>query len=321
VSLEELDADLSERAPRGIFTGVHDDDLAKEEPLLAYAQAQGYVPIALPDEGILWASPIAAWDDRIALGAIELPNTAAQPGEQILTTLHLQAMQPITSNLNVLVRLVNPSGQEAARSEGWPWGRATSTWQPGEVWPDGHTLSIAADAAPGPYRVEVSFYDPATLDLLGSPATAGHLVIAEPQPEDPAPAPLAQFGDGIVLSGAVVPQEGWQPGATQVLDLTWLAETANRGRYTVFLHFIGPTGTLAAQGDQEPWQGAYPTDAWLAGVPARDRYQLALPEDMPGGEYSLVVGLYDPVTQQRLPLIRNGSAVGDSYRLAAIRVP
>jgi hypothetical protein len=319
--LEELDADLAARPPRGVFTGVHDDDLAKEEPLLAYAQAQGFVPVSLPDEGTLWASPVFSWGDYIRLGAAELPKIAVQPGDQLLTTLHLQAMQPITANLNVLVRLLDPSGQEAARSEGWPWGRATSTWQPGEVWPDGHTLSIAADAAPGPYRVEVSFYDPATLELLGSPATVGHVVVAEPQHDAAVEAPLAQFGDGIVLTGASVPQEGWQAGATQTVDLTWLAETAKRGRYTVFLHFIGPSGTPAAQGDQEPWQGAYPTDAWLASVPARDRYQLTLPEDLPGGDYSLVVGLYDPATQQRLPLIRNGSAVGDSYQLAAVQVP
>ena len=45
---------------------------------------------------------------------------------------------------------------------------------------------------------------------------------------------------GLRWSRADVPAEGWQAGATQTVDLTWLAGAPTRGRYTVFLHFIGP---------------------------------------------------------------------------------
>ena len=320
-SLVELEAGLAAQPPRGIFTGLHDNDAEEEAPLLAYAQAQGYVPIALPEEGTLWASPLVTWGGRIRLGAADLPKKQVQPGSEVLATMHVQAVQPITSNLNVLVRLVDAGGQELARSEGWPWGRATSTWPLGEVWPDGHTLPIPAEAAPGPYRVEMNFYDPGTLELAGDAATVGYVVVGEEDAESPAqPAPV-QFGDGITLLRADVPAEGWQPGATQTVDLTWLAETPERGRYTVFMHFIGVSGTPVAQGDQEPWQGAYPTDAWLAGVPAVDQYRLALPEDLPSGEYALVVGLYDPATQQRLPVVRDDKPAGDSFTLDTIQVP
>ena len=120
--------------------------------------------------------------------------------------------------------------------------------------------------------------------------------------------------------GANVPAQGWQAGADQTVTLTWLAETPTRGRYTVFLHLFGPDGTPVAQGDQEPWRGAYPTNAWLIDVPAADEYHLALPESLPAGAYSLAVGLYDPVTQQRLPLLQNGKAAGDSYLLAEVKV-
>jgi hypothetical protein len=321
VGLDELEADLAAQPPRAIFTGLHDNDAEEEAPLLAYARAQGYVPIALPEEGILWASPLVTWGDQIRLGAADLPVEQVQPGSEMLVTMHLQALQPIASNLNVLVRLVDAGGQEVARSEGWPWGRATSSWPLGEVWPDGHRLQIPAGAVPGPYRVEMNFYDPDTLELVDDPATVGYVVVGEESPENPVQPAQAEFGDGITLARAEVPAEGWQPGATQTVDLTWLAETPERSRYTVFLHFIGQDGTPAAQGDQQPWQGAYPTDAWLVGVPATDRYQLALPEDLPSGEYVLVVGLYDPATQQRLPLLRDGKPVGDSFTLNTVRVP
>ena len=268
VALDELAADLAARPPRGILTGLDDSDADEEAPLVAYAQNQGYVPIALPDEGTLWASPLVTWGDTVRLGAADLPKQAAAPGSEVLATLHLQAAQPITRNLNVLVRLVDAGGQELVRSEGWPWGRATSTWKVGDVWPDGHTFHIPAGAQPGPYRVEVSFYDPATLASLGDAATVGYVVIGAPSAAAGEMPVLAQFSDGIALMQAEVPQGGWQAGAAQEVDLTWRADTSARGRYTVFMHFIGPSGTPAAQGDQEPWQGTYPTNAWLQGVPA-----------------------------------------------------
>jgi hypothetical protein len=325
VGRDELAADLATQPPRAILTGLDNSDVEEEAPLRASAEAQGYVPIALPDEGTLWTSPVASWGDRIRLGAAGLPTTAVAAGDDVLVTLHLQAYAPITANLNVLVRLVDAGGQELARSEGWPWGRATASWPMGEVWPDGHTLAIPPTAASGPYRVEVSFYDPATLELLGAPATVGHVLVALPGGSTARVpgviTPLAEFGDGITLLAAEVPPGAWAPGAEQEVQLTWQATTPTRGRYTVFLHLIGPDGTPAAQGDQEPWQGAYPTDAWLSAVPARDAYRLALPPDLPPGDYTLVAGLYDPSTGQRLPRLQGGQVDGDSYPLASVRVP
>jgi hypothetical protein len=87
-------------------------------------------------------------------------------------------------NLNILVRLVGADGQEYWRAEGWPWGSATSNWQPDEVWPDGHPLSVPADAPPGCYQVEMSFYNPEGFEPLGSPVTVGQLWVGD----DPAPA-------------------------------------------------------------------------------------------------------------------------------------
>ena len=169
-------------------------------------------------------------------------------------------------------------GPGAARSEGWPLGRATSTWEVGDVWPDGHTFAIPAAAASGPYRAEVSFYDPATLALLGDAATVGHVVIGAPAGANGEGPALAQFGDSIALAQADVPQAGWQAGTTQAVDLTWLAQAPTRGRYTVFLQLIGPAGSPVAQGDQEPWQGTYPTEAWLA---ARARHRSLSPRAAP----------------------------------------
>ena len=49
-----------------------------------------------------------------------------------------------------------------------------------------------------------------------------------------------------------------------------------------------------------------------------DSYTLALPADLPAGEYQILAGLYDPVSGQRLPLVRAGEVVGDAYAVATI---
>lgn len=307
--------------PRSIFTGVHDSDSVEEEPLVAYAGSHGYVPVPEEDAAVLWSQPLANWGDAVHLGTLDLPLQPVVPGSELLLTLYLQALQPLDRNWNVLVRLVAPDGTtDLARSEGWPWGRPTMEWKPGEVWPDGHTMVIPGDATPGPYRVEVSFYDAQTLDLLGGgPATIGYVVVADPAAKPGPMVPLAHFGKCIELLGVDVPQDRWAGGTVQTVQLKWQRTSATCGRYTMFVHLAGPQG-LAAQRDQELLQGFYPTNAWLPLAPVSDRYALELPAGLATGDYQLLVGLYDPVTGERLPVVQNGEIVGDAYPAATIQV-
>ena len=318
LGLDDLPAALAAEPPRAIYTGLHDNDTESEAPFLAYAQEHGYVPIAMPDDATLWVAPVAAWDDLIRLGAVELPHRPVQPGEAVVATFYLQSAGPLEQNLNVLVRVVDPAGNELVRSEGWPWGRPTSTWPLDEVWPDGHVLQIPPDAPSGPYRIEMDFYTPGTLDHLGETAVVGYLYVGqESEPVDE----LARFADGIQLLTAEVPADGWTAGTEQRLRLHWAADAAYRGRYTVFAHLLGPDGTLTAQGDQEPLGGFYPTDAWLPHLPVEDEYTLSLPTTINPGAYRLVVGLYDPSTGARLPLLDQGHPNGDALEIGRIEIP
>lgn len=171
---DELIAQLAVTAPRALLVGLENDDVALETPLVTWAQRQGYVPLALPDEGTLWVSPLAEWGGAIRLGAHTVP-LVMQPGTSADVVFYLQNIQPLSTNLNRLVRLVGADGQEYWRAEGWPWGAATSNWQPGDVWPDGQPLAVPAQAPVGCYRVELSFYDPETFDPLGETVTVGHV--------------------------------------------------------------------------------------------------------------------------------------------------
>ena len=48
-------------------------------------------------------------------------------GDELLITLYLLKSAEINRNLNVLVRVVDAEGNEAARSEGWPYGASTQS--------------------------------------------------------------------------------------------------------------------------------------------------------------------------------------------------
>ncbi len=67
--------------------------------------------------------------------------------------------------------------------------------------------------------------------------------------------------------------------------------------------------SLEAQQDAQPLQGEYPTQFWEMGEKIRDSHRLHLPWTLPGGTYSLRVGLYDLATGARLAIAESEPAV------------
>jgi hypothetical protein len=70
--------------------------------------------------------------------------------------------------------------------------------------------------------------------------------------------------------------------------------------YHVFLHLLGPDGTLVTQSDGVPADWRRRTTGWLPGEFVVETRTLTLPTDAPLGEYTLWAGMYDPVTGDRL---------------------
>lgn len=306
--------------PRALLVGGEADDRQAEQPLIALAQTQGYVPVEVLDKNTLWLSPLAQWGNAIRLGAQTLPRTTVAPGQTIQATFYLQNSAPIAQNLNELVRFVGIDGQELLRSEGWPWGSATSTWRQGEVWPDGHTFTIPTTAQPGIYRVEISFYDPATLDTLGDAVPVDYLVVAQPG-VNPASLPtIAEFGQQLALQQATILTTTLKPGDSLTAHWSWTTQTRPTADYTIFTHLVGADNQPVAQHDQPPLNGFFPTHFWRPGYLIDDRLTLTIPTATPRGDYQLVIGLYDSITLTRLPITHNGQGVGDSLTVATIHI-
>ncbi|MCA9916921.1 MAG: hypothetical protein KC445_03170 [Anaerolineales bacterium] len=125
------------------------------------------------------------------------------------------------------------------------------------------------------------------------------MALIEPGTMQPVAAPLAH---NIALRGyEVAPQPG-QSGEPLTLTLYWQATDSVEFSYTVFNHLVAPDGTLVAQQDGLPVQGQLPTTCWLPDELILDLHTLALPADLPNGRYTLMTGLYDSISGQRLPL-------------------
>jgi len=81
------------------------------------------------------------------------------------------------------------------------------------------------------------------------------------------------------------------------------------GRWKVFVHLVDESGKLAAQDDSEPVGNLWPTNLWRPGDAIRDEHVIALAANLPPGEYTLQVGMYDAQTSARLRIASGGDTV------------
>ncbi|MBI3958455.1 MAG: hypothetical protein HY328_06570 [Chloroflexi bacterium] len=128
-----------------------------------------------------------------------------------------------------------------------------------------------------------------------------------------------RFGDPawVRLNGYGLPKEV-TPGGALLVALEWESLRPVTKDYRVFVHLLDASGTKLAQRDGQPVLWLRPTSGWQPGERIVDRYGLLLPADLPPGEYSVTVGLYDPETGERQP---SSAGPGDfAIQLGPVRV-
>lgn len=103
----------------------------------------------------------------------------------------------------------------------------------------------------------------------------------------------ARFGDVIVLESYALSNDIVSAGDALQLQLTWVADETPTTRYKVFLQLLNSDGVLVAQRDSEPAGGLSLTTNWQADTPIVDNHALVIPPDLPAGDYTLILGLYD----------------------------
>ena len=126
------------------------------------------------------------------------------------------------------------------------------------------------------------------------------------------------FGGEIVLESYATNADSVIAGDLLLARLDWRTRQAIDKRYAVALQLLDAAGVLVAQRDSQPSGGAQPTSSWQADDMIVDRHALAIPADLPSGEYSLILALYDAANPlNRLPVDDADHAVLGAIQVVA----
>lgn len=177
-------------------------------------------------------------------------------------------------------------------------------------------------------RLQALFAGQGTVARIVHPPTGATLFAAYRVPAGVQPAYAAQpvgasFGP-LALKGAAVDPAQPRPGEALTVRLIWQAGAAPPADYTVFVHLYAPgqeDQSLAAQSDQAPCGGAYPTSRWEAGEIVVDEHTLVVPPDFAAQTAVLAAGVYSWPSLERLPLqAETGVLPGERLRLAELPI-
>ncbi|MDJ0753450.1 MAG: hypothetical protein QNJ45_08025 [Ardenticatenaceae bacterium] len=104
-----------------------------------------------------------------------------------------------------------------------------------------------------------------------------------------------------------------------VINIQWQLISAVDAYPTVFVHLRDQSGQIVAQSDSPPVQGTYPVANWPADFVINDTHRLTLPADLPSGDYSIAVGLYQPDTRDRWTAVdEEGAALADQQVISPV---
>ncbi len=234
-----------------------------------------------------------------------------RPGETVEVKLLWQARTDPGEDFLPELRLIGPQGEtqtvwiEKPVSGLYP----TAWWRAGEWVIDPHSVPVPAAAATGVHRLALRLIRAAdgqplewrpgqTSVDLGSIEVVGRAHHYEPT--TPRYVQRAILDSQVELIGYDLSETRCAPGSTLEVRLHWHALQTPDRSYWAFVHLLDGSGTIVAQHDGAPGEGEFPTSGWLPGEYLIDLHRLALPGELSEGEYRLEVGLYDPVTRQRL---------------------
>lgn len=119
------------------------------------------------------------------------------------------------------------------------------------------------------------------------------------------------FGEEIKLVGFDAPVQPILAGESFPITLYWQSlsdEVSNN--YSIFVHVISEDGRMIAQHDGPPANGQRPTFDWLAGEYVIDSHLMEWREPDYVGPARVLVGLYNPLTGERLRIATDADSYG-----------
>ncbi len=134
--------------------------------------------------------------------------------------------------------------------------------------------------------------------------------LTEPRPSMPLQITL---GEQVILRGVDLALDRLQQ--TLYVSLYWEALSPFPVDYKIFVHLRDGTNNTIVNGDHLPYDNLVPTTVWPVGNIIKETIRLDLPANLSLEDYRLFLGMYDPNSQERLPV------QGDSSGENAVVIP
>lgn len=256
------------------------------------------------------------FDQGIRLVGYDLAKTQFSPGETTSVVLYWQTDEaPLRYNLQPFVHL--------DRLGDWVTVATTTNYTPGDVttesnlptfhWDtaryirDEHDVTIPPDLNAQAYALRVGLIDPdqqgqrwPLADGSGDTAQLALVNIIS----NSSPAPLAETIEAKLTHQSnqieLISFEINEVSSNRVaFSLLWRSEQRPSQDYIVFAQLLDSSQNLVAGFDGPPRNGTYPTSTWQPDQIILDHRFIPI-ETLAPGEYQLIVGLYDPISQQRM---------------------
>lgn len=285
-------------------------------PFLYIAPAYAKPPILTERELPADLQPVnITYDGAIHLLGYQLLADTVHPAENLPLILYWQILKPTKLNYSIFVHLLGRQRQVVGQVDTYPGGGhwPTTLLPPGAILADRYNVPIPPQAelsqAPTRLLIAAGIYDYTEPGRPGKPAlnAAGQPVepiIASAKltpwqwPNPPRLDAPITFADQITLLS-------FQIAADQSsVTLNWQANAAPGIDYTVFLQLWRNSKQVDGF-DGPPVQNDYPTSLWQPGEIIIDTHPLDL-SALPPGDYTLLAGLYNPTTGDRLPAFAAG---------------
>lgn len=256
------------------------------------------------------------YGDGVELVAARLPDREAFAGEQVPLTLYFRAHQKQTRDHELFIHLLDAAGEQIGNLTTQPgWGvRPLTLWEPVLLYEDDYLIPLDR-ASPALARVYVGFTDPSSTALEsegllpvrgGGPRIESRVIWTYYKRLDPLP---VEFDTGISLVGFALGQGDAQLATQEVVEidgaetiwvaLRWEDEAGSDISYAASLRlYAAGEGRWVVQEDADLLRSA----GAPAGQSARTQYdklmQLAVPADIPTGDYELRLTVYNTETLQ-----------------------
>jgi hypothetical protein len=266
--------------------------------------------------------------DGLTVLGWDLSRDQAQPGDRLALTLVWSAETQPQDDYGVRVLVTDATGQTLDAGTFAPtntW-HPTSIWQAGQAWRGQAVFRLPIQVQPGEAHLSLQLVESNGL-AVGQPAELTAVQVAPAERVYTAPEPevhrASNFANKIALVGADLGTEPVTPGETLQVVLYWQALADMDIPHSVFVHLLDADGQVVAGHDGEPAGGARPTTGWVPGEFVLDSHELAVPVELPPGEYVIEVGLYDAGTpgMPRLPVLsQEGEGETDRVILGPVQV-